>query len=847
MKLILAVLLGASALFGQAVRVDPNPTTTTQGNAPPGSYQPILAVPGSRIGLCANSSCSVAAVSYSDMTAATACPPTAPLVPIGSSGCVATADAQGNFGFWLKPGQYWYTVQYPNGNRFGPFPISAGNGTEGKEGKALAATCSVGSCVQVVMNQGVGGHGQGQNVGVWCYSGPLTSDEKVSGDVVLCSASNDGLGNITFSWTGARVKSLLVMGNGPGPQGPPGEGSVDLVSVVTYGVNGSCSDAANFALGLAATAGKKTLWVPPGVTVNMCGGSAVVPSGARLLGNGSTSIISCGGIVGTGVGCLDVTAANITIDGINFQGNTLTPAPVLYSFAIPRGPQDSFFTTGSTIWLHGGSKYITIKNCTFDHSQSYPIYGDATTGTIMNVDILANTFKNSRAFIFGTTAGQEQYGGWVGGPLLYGPGAGYNYQNVNISGNACYNVIGTCIWTHTAAATLLSTGITIDGNTGQDLGLDFIQLATADGWSISGNKFNRLGYVVTSDYGASTRTGGPKWIQGYTPVGIDFAAAAINGVINANTGGTVNGEMIDCDGCGTTTVSNNVMVSCFYSSDLLASSGQCGPSTSVGVNWVRGMTVANSNNLPQVGLGLNIIGNEFYGVGGGMIAAFATRQSLISGNTGIMPNTSQYDPIILGNSGTGPYQRAYSNTVTGNVAHWIPSTGQPMIFEDSATASAPFQSGDKNLVFNNVPIGTGLYEFAKDPVTSSGTGPTVASSVTPGAQPKTQVNCVVEGQGTSQIDFAYKCYSDILGVGTQLFQFDNATGLTLPASRAFVMGAQPIVDSAFNGTFHSLGIIGVGPLLVDDVGRINPTLPTVCTALPAGTLWNDTGTVKVCP
>src|ERR1017187_7754444 len=241
LKAIALLIVAASALFGQAVRIDPQPTTTTAGNQPPGTYQPILAVPGSTIKICANSSCSVSASTYTDQTATALCDTAHPLVPRGTSGCASTADAQGNFGFWVVPGSYWYTIQFPNGNQFGPYPTS--NGAAGKEGKAFPVICSAGACSQTILNLGLAGHNQGQNVGVWCFSGPLTADWKVTGNVVSCGANNDGLGDITFTWTGNTVQSLLVMGNGPGPMGPPGQGAINLVSVATYGVSGQCGDA----------------------------------------------------------------------------------------------------------------------------------------------------------------------------------------------------------------------------------------------------------------------------------------------------------------------------------------------------------------------------------------------------------------------------------------------------------------------------------------------------------------------------------------------------------------------------------------------------------------------------
>jgi hypothetical protein len=88
MKLTIISLLTISA-FAQAVRVDPQPVTTVSGNPAPGSFAPVLAIPGTIINLCNYPSCSVPLTSYTSWTAATPCPASAPVVLAGTlaSGC----------------------------------------------------------------------------------------------------------------------------------------------------------------------------------------------------------------------------------------------------------------------------------------------------------------------------------------------------------------------------------------------------------------------------------------------------------------------------------------------------------------------------------------------------------------------------------------------------------------------------------------------------------------------------------------------------------------------------------------------------------------------------------------
>jgi hypothetical protein len=114
----------------QAVRVDPPAVTTASSailpNSPP--YAPILAVPNAQIqvfGYPANANPPTNyATTYTDAMAGTACVNPAQVVLSGTNVCTAYSDAQGNFGFWLRPGNYTYT-ETVNGTVYGPFPLTA--------------------------------------------------------------------------------------------------------------------------------------------------------------------------------------------------------------------------------------------------------------------------------------------------------------------------------------------------------------------------------------------------------------------------------------------------------------------------------------------------------------------------------------------------------------------------------------------------------------------------------------------------------------------------------------------------------------------------------------------------
>lgn len=130
-SLILAVLL-AGVLHGQAVRLDPTPVFTTSAQNGSG-LNPMLAVAGSLVQVCnspANGKpCSNFATTYTDGTGTVACPTMQQAVPRGTTTCTQYADAQGNFGFWLAPGAYFYQIQTPTGQLLGPYPISSNGGS----------------------------------------------------------------------------------------------------------------------------------------------------------------------------------------------------------------------------------------------------------------------------------------------------------------------------------------------------------------------------------------------------------------------------------------------------------------------------------------------------------------------------------------------------------------------------------------------------------------------------------------------------------------------------------------------------------------------------------------------
>jgi hypothetical protein len=124
----------------QAIRFD-TLATTTNAACQPGSFCPLLAIPGATIKVCVAPACASTATTYTDITEVTACPGTAQLTaPSGANPtqCVSLTDNQGNFGFWIAapgPGvsyNYYITLPFSAGaSTFGPYPLTPAGGGSG--------------------------------------------------------------------------------------------------------------------------------------------------------------------------------------------------------------------------------------------------------------------------------------------------------------------------------------------------------------------------------------------------------------------------------------------------------------------------------------------------------------------------------------------------------------------------------------------------------------------------------------------------------------------------------------------------------------------------------------------
>lgn len=129
--LFLLILLGiGGSTFAQGIRLDATTVQEMSATAIPGTTN-VLTVPAAPIikfcSFPANAvPCTNLATTFSSSTLGTPCNTSTQITLVGSTTCVASPDANGNFGFWAQAGQYAYTVTLPGGINLGPYNVTLG-------------------------------------------------------------------------------------------------------------------------------------------------------------------------------------------------------------------------------------------------------------------------------------------------------------------------------------------------------------------------------------------------------------------------------------------------------------------------------------------------------------------------------------------------------------------------------------------------------------------------------------------------------------------------------------------------------------------------------------------------
>jgi hypothetical protein len=549
--------------------------------------------------------------------------------------------------------------------------------------------------------------------------------------------------------------------------------------------------------------------VPSGFT--FCTRQPIYITGAISI-NGGGTIKRCAAMPDN-VGLIDITSQNVNLQGFTIEGAVTTPQVNINYLLNPNlpSPFDVTLTKNTSIWIHSGSRYITIgegpvgSGITISHTGGYAALIDARAGNISHVQFVGNTVKNSRSSLNGTP-GDYKYGGWTGGFLWTNNGYSTAIDDLLFERNRMLQVTGNAIWGHTQAdgvhdvLSMQNTNVRIIDNYFEDMGLDAIQVQNVNGGVVANNTGHRIGYVSLTD----DTPGTPYWqppTSGNIPkppfiglffsvpaVALDTSALVTSVTYENNSFDCINGEWIDGDGFGQGNIYPGTGTSCHYSNDPHAQKARCGvtwdspivpqpPPLPMGTNVEAGLNLGDSSASFFADVHINIVGGTFNGFGGGAVHIYGCVDCTVANLTVQHPNDAYSSPISY-----GPFTIASRtiyptrNKIENNLIYWSPPTGA-LVVEDPTYA--PFIASNTNTVRGNLCVGDSggaCYELAKAPITTTGSGPLVLSSVTPSACPSPgaytptgQPDCIIEThlqtEGVDSGTYVFREYADIGGTG----------------------------------------------------------------------------------
>lgn len=194
-RTIVVAALACISLSGQIFRVDPAPVMTTAGNVNSGGYPALYAVNGASVKLCGDAACATAATAYANATN-TQCPINAPVTLPGTSICSSTTGPQGQFGFWLATGTYWYQIGLPNGTKLGPYPVTPNLQIAGVSEVLAGAGIQVSNPTGILTVT---------NIGVTSFNGRTGSVTLQQSDWPAGGATGDVQINVAGAFTGSSA------------------------------------------------------------------------------------------------------------------------------------------------------------------------------------------------------------------------------------------------------------------------------------------------------------------------------------------------------------------------------------------------------------------------------------------------------------------------------------------------------------------------------------------------------------------------------------------------------------------------------------------------------------------
>jgi hypothetical protein len=260
---IAVLLFGASAAFGQGFRVG-DAMNVTSVLTTPGI---VSSVSNATINICHSPAnaipCTNRVITYTDHTLSVPCSAATQVVLAGTNSCVATTDSRGNWGAWVPPGNYDFTITVSTGQSFGPYTVSEKSPTrrnpppgnllttaqDAHSGNSLIGIpCSIdqlvyvitGGCYTTIQAAITSLNGAAGTIivppGTWASASTITMT--ASGQHLLCS----GISSTVISYTGsAAIMAVVDVGTAPDVSSQLDNISVNGCTIsgnanVTYGI-----------------------------------------------------------------------------------------------------------------------------------------------------------------------------------------------------------------------------------------------------------------------------------------------------------------------------------------------------------------------------------------------------------------------------------------------------------------------------------------------------------------------------------------------------------------------------------------------------------------------------------
>jgi hypothetical protein len=562
------------------------------------------------------------------------------------------------------------------------------------------------------------------------YSTSASGGAFTSLNVPYTSGGNNGCGGQDQQWslTGHNLNVLSGLA--------PGSYFLEVYSEATvtnccggmvYAGNGGANYKATFTVGgspvvVTATNGN----VGPTVYATLGAAFTAINAGThtgtinvRITGN-TTETATCT-LNASGSGSASYTA--ISIQPAGGGARTVSGAIAAGSPLIDLNGADNVTIDG----LNTGGNSLTISNSTVGSTFTIRFIGDAIGNTITNCSVLgsstgtATTNSGTIFFSTSTTNGNDNN----------------TISNCNI-GPVGSNLPSKAIYSNgsTTNATRANSGISITGNNIYDYYLSGAHAAiyANDGntdWTISNNKFYQ---TATRTFSAST--GSAIFINGST-------TANNNNLISGNTIGFANSS-----GTGTYTL---VFVSGSSFIPINIAAAGTSTATSVQGNTIAGIAISGagsgtSTSAPfraiYVGGGLTTIGN----VTGNIIGSLSTTGSITYtssstsasdvigmfnfGSSAWTTNNNNIGSITVANSSTGATNFYGLRCNTGSAVTWT-CTGNTIggTIANSISSTSTATGTIVNGILNSNPIGTFTSNVIRNMTVAGGTGTTTTASI----------------------------------------------------------------------------------------------------------------------